>query len=220
MATKINSVNARNYEQFVFATQFDTKQPGTYTRAIQGPNTTKWAKAMAEELDQLHKNKTWTLIPASEMKPGHQALDRKWVYKIKRDVNSNIACFKAKWVVKGYLQQFEVDFDLTFTSVVKPIAFKVWFAVAAFFDLDIDQMDVKTAFLYGFIDQLVYVDIPKGSETETNQGMVCKLLKALYGLKQSPRLWYERLSDLNSDWRGSKPIKASSSLQPASTVLL
>ena len=135
MATKINSVNARNYEQFVFATQFDTEQPGTYTRAIQGPNATKWAKAMAEELDQLHKNETWTLIPASEMKPGHQALDGKWVYKIKRDVNSNIACFKAKWVVKGYLQQFEVDFDQTFASVVKPIAFKVLFAVAAFLTL-------------------------------------------------------------------------------------
>lgn len=75
------------------------------------------------------------------------------------------------------------------------MAFRVLFAVAAFFDLDIDQMDVKTAFLYGLIDQLVYVDIPKGSESEANRGMVCKLLKAPYGLKQSPRLWYERLSD-------------------------
>lgn len=56
-------------------------------------------------------------------------------------------------------------------------------------------MDVKIAFLYGLIDQLVYVDIPRGSETEANRNMVCKLLKALYGLKQSPRLWYERLSN-------------------------
>lgn len=144
---------------------------------------------MEEELDQLHKNETWTLIPASEMKPGHQALGGKWVYKIKRDVDGNIARFKARWVVKGYLQQFGIDFDQTFAAVVKPMAFRVLFAVAAFFDLDIDQMDVKTAFLYGLIDQLVYVDIPKGSETEANRGMVCKLLKALYGLKQSPRLW-------------------------------
>ena len=75
------------------------------------------------------------------------------------------------------------------------MAFRILFAIAAFYDLDIDQMDVKTAFLYGLIDQLVYVEIPKGTETDANRGMVCKLLKALYGLKQSPRLWYKRLSN-------------------------
>ncbi len=70
----------------------------------------------------------------------------------KRDLDGNIARFKARWVVKGYLQQFEVDFDQTFAAVVNPMAFRVLFAIAAFFDLDIDQMDVKTAFLYGLID--------------------------------------------------------------------
>ena len=71
--------------------------------------------------------------------------------------------------------------------------FCVLFAIAAFYDLHIDQIDVKTAFLYSFINQLVYVEIPKGTETDVNWGMVCKLLKALYNLKQSPRLWYKRL---------------------------
>lgn len=74
------------------------------------------------------------------------------------------------------------------------MAFRVLFAIAAFLDLDINQLDVKTAFLYGLIDQLMYVEIPKGSETKTNCDKVCKLLKALYDLKQLPRLWYERLS--------------------------
>ena len=86
------------------------------------------------------------------------------------------------------------------------------FAVAAFFDLDIDQIDVKTAFLYGLIDLLVYVDIPKGSETEVNRGMVCKLLKALYGLKQSPRLWYERLLDFFFQKLGLVRINADHSI--------
>lgn len=71
------------------------------------------------------------------------------------------------------------------------MAFRVLFAIAAYYDLDIDQMDVKTAFLYGLIDQLVYVQIPRESEDATNKRMVCKLLKALYGLKQAPRLWYK-----------------------------
>ncbi len=167
---------------------------------------------MEEELNQLHKNETWVLIPASEMKAGHQALGGKWVYKIKRDVDGNVTRFKARWVVKGYLQQFGVDFDQTFAAVVKPMAFRVLFAIAAYFDLDIDQMDVKTAFLYRLIDQLVYVDIPKGSESEATRGMVCRLLKALYGLKQSPRLWYERLSDFLLQKLGLRRINADHSI--------
>lgn len=103
---------------------------------------------MEEELDQLHKNEIWELIYKSNV-PGHQPLWSKWVHKLKRDVDSNIACFKTKWVVKDYLQQFGVDFDQSFAAVVKPMAFKVLFAIAAFLNLDIDQMDVKTAFLYG-----------------------------------------------------------------------
>lgn len=86
------------------------------------------------------------------MESGHRALGGKWVYKVKRDVDSNVARFKAGWVVKGDLQQFGVDFGQTFAAVVKPMAFRALFAIAAFLDLDIDQMDVKTAFLYGFID--------------------------------------------------------------------
>ena len=161
---------------------------------MQGPNAPQWAQAMTEELDQLYKNGTWKLVPRDEIEPGHCPLGGKSVYKVKRDVDGNIARFKARWVVKGYLQQFGVDFDQTFTAVVKPMAFRVLFAIAAYFDLDINQMDVKTAFLYGLIDQLIYVEMPKGTEIEANKDMVCKLLKALYGLKQSPRLWYERLS--------------------------
>lgn len=91
-------------------------------------------------------------------------------------------------MVSGYFQQFGIDFDLTFAAVVKPMAFRVLFAIAAYYNLDINQMDVKMAFLYGLIDQLVYVQIPKGSEDSTNKKMVCKLLKALYGLKQASRL--------------------------------
>ncbi len=98
-------------------------------------------------------------------------------------------------MVKGYLQQFGVDFDQKFAAVVKPIVFRVLFAIAAFYDLDIDQMDVKTAFLYGLINQLIYVEKAKDIETKETQGFVCQLHKTLYSLKQSPRLWYERLSN-------------------------
>lgn len=208
LATKINSANAVNHDQFTSFTQFDVEEPETHSRAMQGPHAAEWAKAMEEELDQLHKNETWTLVHRDEMEAGHKALGGKWVYKVKRNVNGRVARFKARWVVKGYLQQFGVDYDQTFAAVVKPMAFRVLFAIAAFFDLDIDQMDVKTAFLYGLIDQLVYVEIPKGTESEDNRNMVCKLLKALYGLKQSPRLWYERLSTFLLQKLGLRQINA------------
>ena len=179
---------------------------------MQGPNASQWVQAMTEKLDQLHKNDTWTLVPKDKIEPGHRPLGGKWVYKVKRDVDGNIARFKARWVVKGYLQQFGVDFDQTFAVVVKPMAFQVLFAIAAYFDLDIDQMDVKTAFLYGFIDQLIYVEMPKENEIEANKNIVCKLLKALYGLNQSPRLWYERLSAFLLEKLGLSRIHADHSI--------
>ncbi len=97
-------------------------------------------------------------------------------------------------------------------AVVKLMAFKVLFAIAAYYDFDIDQMEVKTAFLYGLIDQLVYVQILKGSETSANKNIVCKLLKPLYGLKQAPRLWYERLSNFLFKKLGLQQINADHSI--------
>ena len=167
---------------------------------------------MKEELDQLHKNETWILVHRDEIEAGHRALGGKWIYKVKCDVDKKVARFKARWVVKGYSQQFGVDFNQTFAVVVKPMAFKVLFAIATFLDLDINQMDVKTAFLYGLINQLVYVEIPKGTESKDNWNMVYKLLKALYGLKQSPRLWYERLSTFFLQKLGLRQINADHSI--------
>ena len=174
---------------------------------------------MREELDSLHENKTWTFIPKHKIESGHRPLGGKWVYKVKRDVEGKVSRFKARWVIKGYLQQYGFDFDQTYPSVVKPMAFKTLFALAAFFDLDIDQMDVKTAFLYGLIDQLIYMEIPKGTETEATKNMVCKLLKALYGLKQSPRLWYERLSTFLLEKLGLKRIHEDHSIFVSSAGL-
>ena len=74
------------------------------------------------------------------------------------------------------------------------MAFKVIFAIAVFFDLDINQIDVNITFFYGLINQLVYVEMYKGTETEENQKIVCKLWKALYDLKQSPYFWYKRFT--------------------------
>ncbi len=148
----------------------------------------KWVHTIQEELDQREKNRTWELAPEQNIEPGHKPLSGKWVFKVKRDVNRAIARFKARWVVRGYLQQFGIDFDQKFAAVVKPMAFRVLFVIAAYCDLDTDEMDVKTAFLYRIINQLVYVQIPKDSEDANHKRMVYKLLKAFYGLKQALKL--------------------------------
>lgn len=73
------------------------------------------------------------------------------------------------------------------------MAFQVLVIIVTFFDLDINQMDIKIVFLYSLINEFVSVDIPKGFKTEANQNMVCKLFKTLYSLKQSAQLWYKKL---------------------------
>lgn len=76
-----------------------------------------------------------------------------------------------------------MDFDQTFAAVIKSMVFKILFAIATVFNLDIDQIDVKTTFLYNFINQLLYIEISKSTESEHNWNMVCRLLKTFYGLQ-------------------------------------
>lgn len=101
LATKIHKANAVDQGHFACSSQLDVEEPETYTKAMHGPNAPQWAQAMTEELDQLHKNNTWTLVHKDEIEPGHRPLGGKWVYRVKGDVDGNIARFKARWVVKG-----------------------------------------------------------------------------------------------------------------------
>jgi hypothetical protein len=155
---------------------------------------------MKSEIQSLVYNKTWsiTTLPSNA-----KALRGKWVYKIKKDVNGTIQKYKARYVVKGYLQRYGIDYDQTFAGVAKGEAWKLVIAVAATMDWEIEQMDAVTAFLQGKIDGDVYVEIPEGISIEVlakllNQSIprgtiTLKLNRALYGLKQSPRLWQEKL---------------------------
>lgn len=168
----------------------DIVKPTTYKQAVESPLCDKWKEAMEDEIQSLKKNNTWDVVPV----PSDQhVLQGRWVYKVKRDAQGQVSRYKARWVVKGYEQQFSIDYDQTFASVVKPQTYKTLFALVAHFDLEADQMDVTTVFLYGPIDQVVYVELPHGYGLF---GKVALLNKALYGLKQAPRLWYMTLYDL------------------------
>ena len=160
----------------------------------------KWFEGMKDEHGSLVNNKTWTLVARPK---DRRVLGGKWVYKLKRGPDGEILRWKARWVVRGFEQEEGLDYNETFASVVKPMSYKAMFAIAAALDLEVHQMDVKTAFLYGDVDEEIYVEQPTGLEDGTNR--VCRLNKALYGLKQSPRIWYNTLSAY-LDSLGFKPL--------------
>jgi hypothetical protein len=164
--------------------------PKTYREAISGYEKSEWWNGMKSEITSIEENKTFRLVT---LPPGKHALRGKWVYKRKYDLKGIIARWKARFVVRGFEQREGFDYTETFASVVKPMSYKLIFAIAAALDLELEQMDVQTAFLYGDVSEEVYVEQPEGFNDGT--GRVWRLQKALYGLKQSPRIWYQTLSD-------------------------
>ena len=94
----------------------------------------------------------WKLINLASLKPPYKPLTSKQVFKVKKGKDSEVLYYKARQVIKGYLQQYGVNYNQTFTTVVKPIAFRALFAIAAYYNLKIKQINIKTAFLYGLIN--------------------------------------------------------------------
>lgn len=166
-------------------------EPKTYAEAMRDKyHRMDWQVAMKEEHKSLMDNKTWTL---TDLPAGKTALTGRWVYTLKRGPKAGeILRYKARWVVRGFQQREGLDYHETFASVVKPMSYKAIFALAAALDWDIEQMDVKTAFLYGAIEEELYMEQPTGMTDGSPR--VCRLKRALYGLKQSPRVWYETLT--------------------------
>jgi hypothetical protein len=189
-------------------------EPKSYRQARSDSHWPKWHQAMVEELSSINENQTWEL---TTLPPGRQALSGKWVYNLKRGAEGEILRHKARFVVRGFEQQEGVDYNETFASVVKPMSYKMLLAIAAAEDLEIEQMDIKTAFLYGEIDEEIYVSQPEGFDDGT--GRVCKLKKALYGLKQSPRIWYNTLAGFLKTL-GFEPLTSDLSVFRKGSVLI
>lgn len=167
----------------------DVVEPATYKEAVASPYASYWLEAMNEELASLRQHNTYTLEPLPH---GVAPLPVKWVYSLKRDATGAITRFKARLVAKGYAQQEGIDFTETFAPVSKHPTFRLLLAKAAAENLDLYQVDVRTAFLYGELEELIYMQQPPGYE-EGDLSIACRLNKSLYGLRQAPRVWYNRL---------------------------
>jgi hypothetical protein len=157
---------------------------------IEAQNDHHWVNVMEEELNQIEKNETWELVPRPKDK---NVTGTKWVFKNKLNEYGKVVRNKARLVCKGYAQVEGIDFEETFAHVARLEAIRIFLAFASFKNFKVYQMDVKSTFLNGDLEEEVYIEQPKGFLLSKNEDYVCKLKKALYGLKQAPKAWYSRL---------------------------
>ncbi|KAG8475448.1 hypothetical protein CXB51_032200 [Gossypium anomalum] len=166
------------------------QEPSNYSEAISCEDSEKWMFAMQEEMESLHKNKTWDLV---KLPKGKKTVRCKWVFKKKEGTPGvEEPKYKARLVAKGYSQVPGVDFTDVFSPVVKHSSIRALLGIVAMHDLELEQLDVKTAFLHGELEEDIYMQQPEGFTVSEKEDYVCLLKKSLYGLKQSPRQWYKR----------------------------
>ncbi|KAK1603087.1 hypothetical protein QYE76_037260 [Lolium multiflorum] len=173
------------------------EDPATYEEAMMSPDSNKWQEAMKSEMGSMYDNKVWTLV---DLPDSRKAVENKWIFKRKTDADGNITVYKARLVAKGFRQIQGVDYDETFSPVAKLKSVRILLAIAAFFDFEIWQMDVKTAFLNGDIEEELYMVQPKGFVDPKNADKVCKLQRSIYGLKQASRSWNRRFDKVIKDF--------------------
>ncbi|KAJ9535962.1 hypothetical protein OSB04_un000872 [Centaurea solstitialis] len=161
-------------------------EPSNYKEAMAGPEAAKWKEAMESEIQSMYDNHVWELVDHT---PGRKTVGNKWIFKKKTDMDGNVHTFKARLVAKGYTQTQGIDYDETFSPVAKIKSIRILLAIAAFHDYEISQMDVKTAFLNGKLDEDVYMAQPEGFVHAKYPDKVCKLKRSIYGLKQASRSW-------------------------------
>lgn len=166
----------------------DAGEPKSFHEAINCPDKAKWLGAMEDEMNSLHLNETWELV---ELPKGKKALKNRWVFVLKNEADGSKR-HKARLVVKGYGQKHGIDFNEIFSPVVKHSSIRVVLSLVANLDLELVQLDIKTAFLHGDLDEEIYMSQPEGFVEESNPNLVCRLKKGLYGLKQASRQWYKK----------------------------
>jgi len=160
--------------------------PISYTEAMQSNEQKQWMKAMNEELASLKENETWELV---NRPVNTKVIQNRSVMRVKKSCDGN-ARFKARLVAKGYAQKQGIDYDETFNPVAHYDTVRTLLVVAASKNMKLKQFDVKTAFLYGELEEEVYVEQPEGFDD--GSGRVCRLKRSLYGLKQAPQCWNKR----------------------------
>lgn len=168
------------------------EEPKTFRKAMESENSEKWSNAAEEEISSMNVNKVWDLV---ELPDGFKTVGCKWIFTTKRDSKGNLEKYKARLVAKGFTQKDGIDYTETFSPVSKKDSLRIVLALVAHYDLELHQMDVKTAFLNGELEEEIYMDQPEGFVATGTENLVCRLRKSIYGLKQASRQWYIKFND-------------------------
>ncbi|GJV09135.1 putative ribonuclease H-like domain-containing protein [Tanacetum coccineum] len=164
-------------------------EPTSIAKAL---SDSSWVEAMQEELLQFKLQQVWILV---DLPNGKKAIGTKWVFRNKKDERGIVIRNKARLVAQGHRQEEGIDYEEVFAPVARIEAIRLFLAYASFMGFLVYQMDVKSAFLYGTIEEEVYVTQPPGFKDPDHPDKVYKVVKALYGLHQAPRAWYETLAN-------------------------
>uniref|UniRef100_A0A6N2L229 Retrovirus-related Pol polyprotein from transposon TNT 1-94 n=1 Tax=Salix viminalis TaxID=40686 RepID=A0A6N2L229_SALVM len=164
----------------------------TFRKAMESENSEKWSNAAEEEISSMNVNKVWDLV---ELPDGFKTVGCKWIFTTKQDSKGNLERYKARLVAKGFTQKDGIDYTETFSPVSKKDSLRIVLALVAHYDLELHQMDVKTAFLNGELEEEIYMDQPEGFVATGTENLVCRLRKSIYRLKQASRQWYIKFND-------------------------
>nr|GEW59922.1 retrotransposon protein, putative, Ty1-copia subclass [Tanacetum cinerariifolium] len=170
----------------------DLGERANYTAALLDPESEKWLNAMNVEMQSMKDNEVWVLV---ELPPNGKTVGSKWLFKKKTEMDGVVHTYKARLVEKGYTQTTGIDYEEIFSLVADIRAIRILIAITAYYDYEIWQMDVKTAFLNGYLNEEVYMEQPEGFFNPKYPNRVCKLKRSIYGLKQASRQWNKRSDD-------------------------
>jgi hypothetical protein len=178
-----------------FVASLEPSEPKTFREAMQCPDADLWYQAAVKEMEAHIKNGTWELV---KLLPSHKPIGSWWVFKVKRNADGSVECYKARLIAKGFSQCPGVDFDETFSPTTKWAALRVIFALAALEDWELKSIDIFNAYLNGKLKNIeVYMRQPEGF-AEKDDAWVTRLLKGLYGLKQGGWEWFKWLEEVLS----------------------
>nr|GEZ42135.1 retrotransposon protein, putative, Ty1-copia subclass [Tanacetum cinerariifolium] len=170
----------------------DLGEPANYKAALLDPESDKWLNAMNVEMQSIKDNEVWVLV---ELPPNGKIVGSKWIFKKKTNMDGAVHTYKARLVVKGYTQTSRVNYEETFSPVADIRAIRILIAIAVYYDYEIWQMNVKIAFLNGYLSEEVYMEQPEGFVNPKYPNRVCKLKRSIYRLKQASMQWNKRFDD-------------------------
>ena len=176
-----------------FLTYLLENEPRTFKEAVTSPEAPFWKEAINSEVESILSNHTWKLV---DLPPGNKPLQCKWIFKRKMKADGDIDKYKARLVVKGYKQREGLDYFDTYSPVTRITSIRMLIAIVAGYKLEIHQMDVKTAFLNGDLEEEIYLEQPEGFIVPGQEQKVCRLIKSLYGLKQAPKQWHSKFDEV------------------------